>query len=69
MEDNYIFSCSWDEFEGLIRKKINGNFSWKIRPLDSRNNREAVIESINLAIRNNNGIFPDTDGMYLEKLN
>ncbi len=68
MGANHIFSCGWNEFEELIREKIDGDFSWKIRPFDSKDNRKAVIESIEKAIGNNNGIFPDTDGMYLEKL-
>ncbi|MBW1814902.1 MAG: hypothetical protein JRJ39_14900 [Deltaproteobacteria bacterium] len=69
MGANNIFSCTWNDFEALIREKIDGNFYWNVRPFDSKDNREAVIESIEKAIRNNSGIFPDTDGMYLEKLN
>jgi len=68
MVDDYIFSCSWDEFEEWIRQKINGDFSWKIRPIDSRDNREAVAESILMAISNNNGTFPEKGDMFIEKL-
>ena len=40
--DNKIFSCSWDEFGDWIRKQINGDFSWKIRPMDSKQTRELL---------------------------
>ena len=40
MVDNYIFSCSWDEFENWIKQQIDGDFSWKLRPIDSKGNRE-----------------------------
>jgi hypothetical protein len=68
MVDDYIFSCSWDEFENWIKQQIDGNFAWKLRPIDSRDNREAVAESILMVIRNNNGIFPEKGDMFIEKL-
>ncbi len=68
MVDNTVLSCSWDEFEEWIRQKINGDFSWKIRPIDSRDNRQAVAESILMAISNNNDIFPEKGDMFIEKL-
>jgi hypothetical protein len=68
MVDDYIFSCSWDEFENWIKQQIDGNFAWKLRPVDSRDNREAVAESILMVIRNNNGIFPEKGDMFIEKL-
>jgi hypothetical protein len=68
MVDDYIFSCSWDEFENWIKQQIDGNFAWKLRPIDSRDNREAVAESILMAIRNNNGTFPEKGDMFIEKL-
>jgi hypothetical protein len=67
MTDKNIFSCSWDEFEDWIRQQIDGDFSWKIRPIDTRGNREAVVESIKKATRNNNGIFPETGDTFIEK--
>jgi len=67
MVDKNIFLCSWDEFEDWIRQQIDGNFSWKIRPIDTRGNREAVVESIRKATRNNNGIFPEAGNTFIEK--
>lgn len=66
--DENIFSCSWDEFEDWIRKRINGDFSWKIRPMDSKQSREFIVESIETAIRDNNGVFPETGFTLFEKL-
>lgn len=68
MVDDHIFSCSWDEFEDWIKQQINGDFSWKHRPMDSRGNREAVAESILTAIKENNGAFPETGSLFIEKL-
>jgi len=65
--DKHIFSCSWDEFEDWIKQQINGNFSWKLRPMDSKGNREAVAESILTAIKKNNGTFPETGDLFIEK--
>jgi hypothetical protein len=54
-----IFLCSWDEFEDWIREQIKGDFSWKIKPKDSIENREAIAESIQRAIRENKGRIPE----------
>ncbi len=51
MVDKKIFSCSWNEFEDWIRQQIDGSFSWKIRPIDSKDNRKAVAESILMTIK------------------
>lgn len=68
MVDDIVLSGSWDEFEEWIRQKINGDFSWKIRLLDSKYSRGAIIESIERSIRNNNGTFPEKGDMFIEKL-
>ncbi len=68
MVDENIFSCSWDEFEDWIRKRINGDFSWKIRPIDTRDNRKTVVESILMVIRHNKGTFPEAGDLFVEKL-
>jgi len=68
MVDDHIFSCSWDEFEGWIKQQINGDFSWKLRPMDSRENRKAVAESILTGIKTNNDTFPETGDLFIEKL-
>ena len=49
--DKKIFSCSWYEFEDWIRQQIDGSFSWKIRPIDSKDNRKTVAESILMTIK------------------
>ena len=68
MVDDYIFSCSWDEFEDWIRKQIGGDFSWKIRPIDTKDNRETVVESILMVIRRNRSTFPEAGDLFVEKL-
>lgn len=68
MVDDKIFSYSWDEFEDWIKRQINGDFVWKLRPIDSRENREAVAVSILTAIKKNNGTFPVKGDMFIEKL-
>ncbi len=68
MVDKKIFSCSWDEFEDWIRQQIDGSFSWKIHPIDSKDNRKAVAESILMTIKQNNGTFPPKGNMFIEKL-
>lgn len=68
MEEEKVFSCSWGEFEEWIRQQIDGNLSWKIRPMDSKDNRRAVAESILMTIKENNGTFPPTGNMFIEKL-
>jgi hypothetical protein len=68
MVDDTVLSCSWDEFEDWIRQKINGDFSWKLRPIDSEKSREIIVESIELSIRNNDGTFPETGDMFIEKI-
>ena len=66
--DDYIFSCSWDEFENWIKQQIDGDFSWKLRPIDSEKSREIIVESIELSIRNNDGTFPEKGDMFIEKI-
>ena len=69
MADNHIFSCSWDKFEEWIRQRINRDFFWKLRTLDIAKTREIIVESIEFSIKNNNGIFPESGDMFIEKLN
>lgn len=37
---------NWKEFGAWIHKKIDGDSSWKICPIDTRKSREVIIESI-----------------------
>ena len=68
MVDDHIFSCRWDELEDWIKQQINRGFSWKLRPMDSRENRKAVAESILTGIKTNNDTFPETGDLFIEKL-
>ena len=36
--------------------------------MDTRKSREVIIESIEKAIKNNNGVFPDAGDMFIEKI-
>lgn len=69
MSVDNIFLCTWDEFEDWIREQIKGDFSWKIKPIDLIENREAIAESIQRAIRENKGEFPRGGDIFIEKLN
>jgi hypothetical protein len=69
MVEEHVFLYNWKEFGAWIHKKIDGDFSWKIRPIDTRKSREVIIESIDRAIKNNNGVFPNAGDMFIEKIN
>ena len=66
MVEGKIFDCSWDEFEELIKEAIGSDFLWKIRPRDTQVNRQAVMESIERIVGNNNGSFPDGGNIFIE---
>jgi hypothetical protein len=68
MVEEHVFLYNWKEFVAWIHKKIDGDFSWKIRSIDTRKSREVIIESIDRAIKNNNGVFPDAGDMFIEKI-
>jgi hypothetical protein len=65
--DNILLSCNWNKFEAWIRKQVGGDFSWKIRPMETEKSREIIIDSLKMAIRNNNGVFPEEGYMFIEK--
>jgi len=67
IENDTILSCDWSEFEDWIRQQIGGDFSWKIRPMDTEEFRAIIIESIKTTIRNNDGLFPKAGDMFIEK--
>ena len=56
MTDEEVLSGTWREFETCIREQV-GSIVWKIRPLDIKANRQAVMESILRTIKENNGTF------------
>jgi hypothetical protein len=57
---------SWEEFETWIREKAGSDFRWKVRPKDTRSNREMVAEFILADIRRRNGGFP-VGNAFIEK--
>ena len=61
-----ILDCSWKEFEEFIKEAIGSDFLWKIRPRDTQVNRQAVMESIEKMVGNNNGSFPDRGNIFIE---
>ncbi|MCK5256008.1 MAG: hypothetical protein KAQ81_08305 [Deltaproteobacteria bacterium] len=66
MTDEEILSGDWEKFETWIREQVGGNFVWKIRPLDIKANRQAVMESILRTIKENDGIFPPKGDTFIE---
>jgi hypothetical protein len=63
-----VLSGSWEELEVWIREMIGGGFDWKVRPRDTRANREMLVESISGAIGQNDGSFPERNA-FLERAN
>ncbi len=45
---------------------MGGGFIWKIRPLDIKANRQAVMESILRTIKENDGKFPPKGDTFIE---
>jgi hypothetical protein len=66
MPDEKILSGVWEEFESWIREQVGGDFIWKIRPLDIKANRQAVMESILRTIKENDGKFPPKGDAFIE---
>ena len=52
---------TWEEFETWIRATIGSDFGWKIRPRDTRANREMIADLIRSAMLRNNAVFPQND--------
>jgi hypothetical protein len=66
MTDEEVLSGTWREFETWIREQVGSSFVWKIRPLDIKANRQAVMESILRTIKENNGTFPPKGDAFIE---
>lgn len=49
---------TWQEFKDWIKSTIGADFRWRIRPQDTRSNREMIAGLILDEIRRNNGVFP-----------
>lgn len=61
-----ICDCTWEQFEEIIRKAIDSDFAWKIRPGDTVANRQAIMESIERMLREHNGSFLEGGDMFIE---
>lgn len=66
MTNKNFFLESWENFEYWIKEKVGGEISWKIRPRDTRLNRQLVAESIFETIEKNDGRFPPSGNLFLE---
>ena len=62
-------SGSWEEFEGWIRNTIGSDFRWKVRPPDTRLNREMIADLIRDSMKTHNGgVFPKSNA-FIERVN
>lgn len=52
---------TWEEFENWIKGTIESDFTWRVRPRDTRENREMVASVILKDIKRNDGVFPETN--------
>ncbi len=56
--DKSLLEGTWQEFEALIRDTIGSDFRWRVRPQDTRSNREMIVSLILEDIKRNNGAAP-----------
>ncbi len=56
--DNYL-DGSWEKFEQWIRNTIGSEFSWRVRPMDKRFNREMIAKLVQNDIKENDGVFAE----------
>jgi hypothetical protein len=66
MTNEDILSGDWEKFEAWIREQVGGDFIWKVRPFDSRSNRQTVMESLLRTIKENDGTFPPKGNVFIE---
>ena len=50
---------TWQEFEDWIKGTIESDFQWRVRPRDTRENRQMIVDLILDDTKRNNGVFPD----------
>jgi hypothetical protein len=62
-----VLNGPWERFEEWIRKTIGGNFTWSLRPFDSPENRQMVMDAIVDEIKRKGGTFPKK-GPWVERL-
>jgi len=67
VENRHFIRGSWDDFESWIKEKVGGEFSWKVRPRDTKVNRMAVAQSIIEAMERSGGTFPSSGNVFLER--
>ena len=56
----------WQEFEAWIEDTIGPPFRWRIRPPDTRSNREMIASLILEDTKRNNGDFPK-ENVFIER--
>ncbi len=64
--DKYL-DGSWKKFEQWIRNTIGSDFRWRVRPLDSRSNRQMIVDLVQNDIKQNNGVFPEKNSFIERK--
>lgn len=50
---------SWKDFEGWIQRTVGSRFRWKVRPMDTAENRRTVASLIQELMEKNQGTLPD----------
>ena len=66
MPDENFLSGPWEKFESWIEAKVGGEFSWKVRPRDTKVNRMVVAKSVIETIERNDGRFPRSGNIFLQ---
>jgi hypothetical protein len=61
-----ILDGTWQEFEAWIKDTIECSFRWRVRPADTRPNREMIVSLIRGDIKQNKGVFPK-ENVFIEK--
>jgi len=64
--DEYL-TGTWEEFEAWIQDTIGSDFCWRIRPQDTRANREMVADLIRSGMERNKGVFPQNNA-FIERV-
>ena len=55
-----------EKFEEIIRETIGSDFVWKLRPRDTGDNRQAIMESVERMLQEHDGRFPEKGDMFIE---
>ncbi len=61
-----LLDGTWQEFESWIEDTIGSSFRWRVRPADTRPNREMVASLILGDIKRNNGDFSNKN-VFIER--